>query len=247
MNHDPAHPPSPDAMEPWLGEIVHERVVVEDRAYLIARPAQSDRLADNPAARSAFAADEYLPYWAALWPAARMLGMAILRERWAPGTEALEIGCGLGLPGVVALSVGLRVTFSDYDPTALRFAADNARLNGLDDFKTLQLDWRQPPDDLKVPVVLASDLVYEQRNLEPLVKLIAKVLAPGGICLLTDQDRMPARMMHDALGASELSFTTQVLRAGEPGEGRYKGTLYRITSTLQSEGLTAPSPGQRPG
>ena len=42
--------------------------------------------------------------------------------------RALEVGCGLGLPGIVALSMGLQVTFSDYDACALRFAADEARL-----------------------------------------------------------------------------------------------------------------------
>src|SRR4029077_10348288 len=106
--------------------------------------------------------------------------------------EALEIGCGLGLPGIAALSVGLKVTFSDYDATALRFAADNARANGLLVFQQRQIDWRQPPDDIRVTVVLASCLLYALRNVEPLVALIKKVLLPGGVCLLTDQDRVPS-------------------------------------------------------
>src|SRR2546422_4979265 len=132
MNVEPSRPPDSDTLRDSLGEIVRERVVVEDRTFLIDRPAQSAQLIDHPAIRSAFSADEYLPYWADLWPASRMLAKAILREPWAAGLEALEIGCGLGLPGIAALSVGLRVTFSDYDATALRFAADNARANGFD-------------------------------------------------------------------------------------------------------------------
>jgi predicted nicotinamide N-methyase len=219
---------SPELPLPWLGEIVRESVRIEDRTYLISRPARSEQLIEHPAVRNAFAADGYLPYWAELWPGARMLSKVILREPWPPGTEALEIGCGLGLPGIAGLSVGLRVTFSDYDATALRFAADNARLNRYTDFQTLQLDWRQPPAGLKVPVLLAADLVYEQRNVEPLLQLIATMLAPGGLCLLTDQDRMPAQMMSDALQHKGLSFTTQVIRAGDAGTGRFKGTLYRI-------------------
>ena len=95
---------------------------------------ESDDLLDHPAVRAAFAADEYLPYWADLWPAARMLAKAVLAEPWPPGLTALEVGCGLGLPGVAALASGLRVAFSDYDATAVRFAADNARLNGFTDF-----------------------------------------------------------------------------------------------------------------
>jgi predicted nicotinamide N-methyase len=221
-------PPSPDAVEPWLGEMVREHVLIEDRTFVIQRPAKSEHLIDHPAVRSALAADEYLPYWAALWPAARMLAKGILRESWKPGTEALEIGCGLGLPGVVALSAGLRVTFSDYDRTALRFAADNARLNGYSDFKTLVLDWRTPPNDLRFPVVLASDAAYEQRHVEPLVNLIGAVLAPGGVCLLTDEDRLPAQAFREALAGAGLSYSTAVVRATEPSGGRHKGTLYTI-------------------
>src|SRR5437762_3813775 len=117
---------------PWeaLGPRIREKVVIDAHTFVMARPGESDKLLDHPAIRSAFAADEYMPYWADLWPAARMLAKAILRERWEPGRTALEVGCGLGLPGIAALSQGLHVLFSDYDATALRFAADNARLNG---------------------------------------------------------------------------------------------------------------------
>jgi SAM-dependent methyltransferase len=218
-----------------LGPIVVDTVTLEGRAFRLSRPDDSDRLLDDPAVRAAFAADDYLPYWADLWPAARMLGKALLREPWPasatdPATRwhALEIGCGLGLPGIVALSLGFRVTFSDYDATALRFAADNARLNGLGDFDTLLLDWRRPPSGLRFRLLLASDLIYELRNIAPLVGLIEALLAPDGECWLTDQDRVPSHVLRGTLTERGLPFTTQMLRAGEPGGRRLKGTLYRI-------------------
>jgi hypothetical protein len=120
---------------------------------------------------------------------------------------------------------------SDYDATALRFAAENARLNGFHDFRVLQMDWRNPPVHLCVPVLLASDLIYEQRNVEPLVRLIKRLLAPEGFCLLTDQDRIPSAALRETLQAQGLEFTTQAVRAGEPGGRRVKGTLYRIRHT----------------
>src|SRR5262249_37754506 len=121
---------------PWeaLGPLVREKVVVEGHTFVITRPEESDHLIDHPAVRAAFSRDEYLPSWAGVGPAARMLARVILREPWQPGLEALEIGCGLGLPGVAALKAGLRVTFSDYDTTALQFAAENARCNGFTAF-----------------------------------------------------------------------------------------------------------------
>jgi predicted nicotinamide N-methyase len=223
-----ARPPMPQTPRDALGELVREPVFIEGRTFLIQRPDESDRLLEHPAVRSAFAADEYMPYWADLWPAARMLAKAIVRAAWAPGLHALEVGCGLGLPGIAALTMGLRVTFSDYDATALEFAADNARLNRLSSFALLQMDWRYPPADLRVPVILASDLIYQLRNVAPLVALIKQVLLPGGVCLLTDQDRVPSHVLRDTLAAEGMPYTTQVMRAGEPGGRRARGTLYRI-------------------
>jgi predicted nicotinamide N-methyase len=211
-----------------LGPLVRERVRIEGRTFLISRPDEADKLVHHPAIQAAFATHDYLPYWTDLWPAARMLAKAILRERWPPGLRALELGCGLGLPGVAALVAGMRVTFSDYDKTALVFAAQNARLNGFADFDVMPLDWRSPPDNLHFPVLLASDLVYELRHINPLVALIQNVLQPGGVCFLTDQDRLPAYNLRDALEGEGMPYTAEVMRAGEPGGRRVKGTLYRI-------------------
>jgi predicted nicotinamide N-methyase len=226
--HVPFRRPLPETPLEALGPVVREKVLIDDYEFLITRPGNSDDLLAHPAIRAAFAADEYMPYWVDLWPAARMLAKAIVREKWQPGLEALEVGCGLGLPGVAALAKGLRVIFSDYDVTALRFAGDNARANGFSDFQLLQLDWRDPPANLRVPVVLASDVLYELRNVEPFVDLIKRVLLPGGTCLVTDQDRVPSQALRQTLADEGLAFTTEVARAGEPGGRRVKGTLYRI-------------------
>jgi predicted nicotinamide N-methyase len=220
--------PLPETPLDALGPTVRDKVLIDSREFLIDRPGESDRLLDHPYVESAFARDEYMPYWADLWPASRMLAKAVLRESWTAGLQALEIGCGLGLPGIAALAAGLRVIFSDYDATALRYAANNAQLNGFDQFELLQMDWRSLPADLRVPVLLASDLIYELRNVAPVVALIKQVLLPEGVCLLTDQDRTPAPALRQTLLAEGLEFRTQLVRAGEPGGRRVKGTLYRI-------------------
>jgi predicted nicotinamide N-methyase len=213
--------------------VIQEKFLLEDREFLLERPADSDRLLDDPTVRSAFLADEYMPYWADLWPAARMLAKALVRHPWDLGTgeerlHALEVGCGLGLPGIVALSLGMRVTFSDYDATALRFAAANAIRNGYSDFDTLQMDWRFPPSDRKFRLILAADLIYELRNIDPLVGVIETMLHPEGECWLTDQDRVPSAALRSRLTERGLPYTTTLMRAGEPNGRRLKGTLYRI-------------------
>ncbi|MBY0526476.1 MAG: methyltransferase domain-containing protein [Gemmataceae bacterium] len=213
----------PDA----LGPTVQQAVTVAGRSFTLVRPDAVDRLIDHPSFISSTAADEYLPHWASLWPGARMLAEVVLAEPWAASNgslTALELGCGLGLVGIAALARGLRVVFSDYDATALRFAADGARLNGFTDFQVLQMDWRCPPADFQVPIVLAADVAYERTLHVPLATLIRKVLAPGGVCLLADKDRAQAPHFREALVGAGLSFQCERLHL----EGA-DGTLYRIT------------------
>ena len=211
-------------------ERVREKVFLDGRTILLDRPSAADRLFDHPAVQAAYAADDYVPYWSELWPAARMLAKAVRREPWPAGAklDALEVGCGLGLAGIVALGCGLRVTFSDVDELAVRFAADNARLNGFAEFATAAIDLRSPPAGLMYPVILGSDLLYEPRMVEPVVSFVKAVLAPGGVCLIADPDRSSARPFGYALWNAGLAVEASAARAGEPGGGRTKGTVYRI-------------------
>jgi predicted nicotinamide N-methyase len=207
-----------------LGPTRREQVIIDGWTFLIDRPTDTD---------------EDMPHWIDLWPAARMLAKWIVRQTWPAGLRALEIGCGLGLPGIAALAMGVPVTFSDRDATALQFASANARLNGFTDFDTLPMDWNAPPEALRVPVLLASDLIYEERNVAPLVALIRRLLPAEGVCLLTDQDRVPSAVLKRLLSEQSMPFTTQFVRAGEPGGRRLKGTLYRITQPGGRDPLTA--------
>jgi predicted nicotinamide N-methyase len=203
-----------------VGPLREETVFVEDQAFRICLP--------DEATGQGWALGENQAFWSELWPAARMLAKAILRESWQTGLDTVEIGCGLGLPGIAALSMGLHVVFTDYDEAALSFAAGNARLNGFSRFGVSRLDWTEPPADWKVPVVLASDLIYELVSVTPLVQLLKALLLPDGVCLMTDQDRVPSLLLRETLAGSGLTFTTQTMRAGRPGGRRFRGTLYRI-------------------
>jgi predicted nicotinamide N-methyase len=218
-----------------VAETVRETVFVGDYTFRIDRPAEGDKLLDHPWCRSAYVADEYVPYWPTLWPSARMLAKAVLREPWGKypqPVEVLEVGCGLGLAGIACLARGLRVTFSDVDETAVAFAVRNAKLNGYPEgFRTRLIDFRCPPDDVKYPVVIGSDLMYEERLVNPLVCLLEAVLAPGGVCLIADPDRLPARVFRWKLEEAGYEVTADFARAGEPGGERTKGTIYRIRAS----------------
>jgi predicted nicotinamide N-methyase len=221
-------------------DVIRETVYVDDHTFLLERPTGIDQLWDHPAVRAAYAADEYIPYWSELWPAGRMLAKAIVREDWKPfeakfGTpiRALEVGCGLGLAGIAALKMGMHVTFTDVDETAAKLAGDNAKLNGLTQYDSRAIDLRSAPPGLQVPLLLASDVLYEPRLIAPMARFIKAVLAPGGLCLVGDADRISARPFHHELRQAGLTATQHPTRVGEPGGTRTKGTIYRIGHAVE--------------
>jgi ETFB lysine methyltransferase len=212
-----------------------EKVFIDDYTFILNRPTGIDQLWEHPAVRAAYEADEYIPYWSELWPAGRMLAKAIVRESWealetqfGKPLHALEVGCGLGLAGIAALAKGMRVTFTDVDRAAADLAGANAKRNGYKDYDCMGLDFRAAPADLKVPLLLASDVLYEPRFIEPMVQFVKQVLMPGGLCLIGDADRISARPFKHEVFKAGLALETTATRVGEPGGTRTKGTIYRI-------------------
>ncbi|MDX2167236.1 MAG: methyltransferase, partial [Deltaproteobacteria bacterium] len=92
-----------------IDDVPLERVTVElaGAAVPLWRAAALERFVDVDALLRADAPPEP-PYWMHLWPGAlalaRRLATASLR-----GRRVLELGCGLGLPAVVAARRGARV------------------------------------------------------------------------------------------------------------------------------------------
>jgi predicted nicotinamide N-methyase len=126
----------------------------------------------------AFADDEFLPYWAELWPAAHALVAALPP---LGGLKVVELGCGLGLPALVAASSGAEVTATDWAVDAIDLLQRNARRNGLDLTAEVR-DWRRPWRE-RFDLVLAADVLYEHRNVEPLLERLGE-LAPVALLAL---------------------------------------------------------------
>ncbi len=151
-----------------------------------------------------FARDERIPYWAELWPSAVALARYLSKENLA-GARVVELGCGVGLPSLVALTRGAGVIATDHYQAALDFVRYNARVNfGNLEPQTRLLDWHAPRTEgfeETFDVVLAADVLYESRNVPALTALIPTLLAPGGEILLADPRRRNAPIfvekMHD--------------------------------------------------
>jgi len=148
-----------------------ETLRVGDVELTVERPSEPEALLDE----EAFANDEFMPYWAELWPAGLALARA-LPER-LDGVRLVEVGCGLGVPSLVAAARGAKVTAVDWAADAIALLRENAARNGLE-LEAVRADWRSFEGSFDL--ALAADVLYEERNVEPLVELMLR-LAPRAL------------------------------------------------------------------
>jgi predicted nicotinamide N-methyase len=193
---------SEDILE-QIGPLVRERIALpwSGSTVDIARPGNIDHLLDL-AARDP---EQNLPYWAEVWPSGIALADVIARDAPAwRGVRVLEVGCGLGTTAFAALRAGAELTVTDYAPGALALCRENARLNAVPEPAAVQLNWRNPdPRTMAAlagpfPVVLAADVLYEQRDMDPLLAFADQVVSPGGLIWLAEPGRAVALAWLDA-------------------------------------------------
>lgn len=140
-----------------------------------------------------FNKDERLPYWAEIWPSSIALSEYVC-SRNIYGKNVLELGCGVGVVGIVAALEGAKVLMTDYEEDALKFTRMNIEKNFtqamLDPLvEVMYLDWRTPALSEKFDLIIGSDLIYEQRNHQPILNLFKQYLREDGEAILTDPNR----------------------------------------------------------
>jgi predicted nicotinamide N-methyase len=97
------------------------------------------------------------------------------------GLEVVELGCGLGLPSLVAAARGARITATDWADAAVDLLRTNAARNRLE-VAVERRDWREPWE-ARFDLALAADVLYERRNVEPLIDRLGE-LAPRSLLAL---------------------------------------------------------------
>jgi predicted nicotinamide N-methyase len=177
-------PPSWRAVE----DLVEHVVALPGRDLALLAPRDRDALLTE----EAFAHEEFLPYWAELWPSALALARVVAR-RPLTGRRVIELGCGLGLPAIAAALAGGRVLATDWSPDSVAMTARNAERNEAP-LATRVFRWDAPPEPLGPPwpLVLASDVLYEARNGEQLLELLPRLTAASGEVWLADPGRATA-------------------------------------------------------
>jgi predicted nicotinamide N-methyase len=185
-----SEPDGEQAVPVSLGSpVVAERVALPGGEVELVRP----RDAEDLLTEDSFEHEEFLPYWAELWSSS--VGLAHdVALRSLRGKRTLELGCGLGLPSIAAARAGGRVLATDWSSDAVRATAANAERNAVE-LETLPCAWGSPaaiveraPWDL----VLASDVLYERRNIGLLLRLLPRLVDGRSLVLLADPGRPAA-------------------------------------------------------
>lgn len=174
---------------------------VGDHAWRLEHPRSAEDLISEPD----FEHDERLPYWADIWPSARVLADLLVRHQ-GDGRSALELGCGSGLVACALAQAGYQVTATDYYQDALAFTAGNVARNTGAMATTRLVDWRAMPPDLgRFDLVVGSDVLYERSYAVLLANAIAATIAPGGAAIIADPGRLAYSEFLEAADARGLA------------------------------------------
>ncbi len=176
-------------------ELVERPLNVGGTMLRLLLPPDSEALLDE----HAFEQEEYLPYWAELWPSALALGEALAAAHGIAGRRVLELGCGLGVPSIVAALRGAQVTATDWSPEAVRLLPRNAGRAGAA-VDARRWSWTGDPDELGPPwpLVVAADVLYERRNGPQLLAALEALVAPDGEAWIADPGRAMAEPFLEA-------------------------------------------------
>lgn len=201
-----------------LGGVPLERVAVPLGGLDVAlwRAVQLERFVDAAALLGAEAPPEP-PYWMHLWPGALTLARRLAADpAVGPGARVLELGCGLGLPALVAARRGAAVVASDWQRPPLTVVARSAADNG-DRLACVQMDWRAPALGGGFDLCLGADIAYERAAAPALAVALAGLARPGGRIWLADSVNTARSDLADELAGQGFALAQREVAEREEG------------------------------
>ena len=147
------------------------------------------------------------PYWAHLWTGSLTLARYIEERVECRDLHILDLGCGLGLTGIVAALKGGQVTFADKEPEALAFATVNAQINNCPLFEARVLDFTKDALAQQFSLILGAEILYDRPAFPALVAFLTRYLSPNGHALLADAKRTNTDDFYRQLDQAGLAWT----------------------------------------
>ena len=109
------------------------------------------------------------PYWAKVWPSAIALIKVLKAHPYLiQNKHVLEIGAGIGLPGLMMAGITKSIQISDYNLEAVELLRKNIAHLQLQNVQALKLDWNALPEAIHPEVLILSDINYDPTQFETL-------------------------------------------------------------------------------
>lgn len=131
-----------------------------------------------------FANVSEFPFWIRLWDAAMVLAYILGSQRHTSGCRLLELGAGLGAPGLAAAAAGYTVTISDYEDIIMDFQKVSAAASGLKGIDFIHLDWLHPPKLEQFDILAGAEILFREEFFQPLLNIFQTLLKPDGLIFL---------------------------------------------------------------
>ncbi len=167
-----------------------------------------------------------LPYGVSLWPSAIALAHEISHRADAfREVRVLELGAGVGLPGIVAAALGAEVVQTDRDELALHLCQCNGTRNRISTATYRLADWTTWDDPGQYDWIVGSDILYGESLLPHLRRIFATNLSPTGQVLLADPFRSTALRFFETLEIDGWNVTFSRWNVGAEAADRAVGVF----------------------
>ena len=155
-----------------------DSVRINDNTIRLLKIADLEEFLDG---KDPFANVSEFPFWIKLWESAIVLAYVLDSLPDKKSRSLLELGAGLGLPGLTAASAGFNVTLSDYEEIILDFQRVSCAASGLSDVSIKNIDWLHPPQLGRFDVLAGAEILFREEFFEPLLTIFKRYLKPDGL------------------------------------------------------------------
>ena len=188
-----------------------DRLSVGEKKIRLLKIADLEEFLDG---KDPFADVTEFPFWIRLWDAAMLLAYVLGSQTETKGKRLLELGAGLGAPGLAAAAAGYDVTISDYEDIIMDFQKVSAAASGLSDVQFAHLDWLNPPEMQPFDVLAGAEILFRDEFFGPLLNVFRKYLKQDGMIYLAHDKKRQSlpKFLNLAQDDFDIAWKEQVIK-----------------------------------